>query len=284
MQAYLTNINFIAFLCEIADNKNSTAGNLTLYFHKVNRSLKLPIDYNYDDLKSSNLKEMSKFIEDIKNGIHKEDRKKLFVNNLADFSSSRDNKYSSIIKEWIIINENYTHSFNIYLEGFSFEKIKTSSIEHFQELSEKINETIRKVSNYLFAIPVAFVFLTSRLDYENSSLPKNISLMFLGYLFTFIIWEIFFKNIKESLDSIKEEINRYEDKIKNVKDLRGIKSQLENLKDISLQNQYKKLKTLKVVTFLIVLILTLAVCFIYLTEIIKISNQFFLFLKSILNI
>ncbi|WP_291868717.1 hypothetical protein [Maribacter sp.] len=169
-----------------------------------------------------------------------------------------------ILKEFTVVRDNYFHSLDAYLEGFSFEKIKTSSLVYFQEISDKIHETIRKVSSYLFAIPISFLFLASRLDFDTPSITKNFRLLFLGYLFFILIWNIFFKNIKESLDSIQKEIIRFQDKIKNVSDLSEIKKELnDEIKDGLLQSQYNKLRLLKVITILIIIVLTIVVCSIH---------------------
>ncbi len=264
MDLYRNCLRFISFLKQLSDNKNTSGGELELYFHKIGKSLILPITYDIEDLQNSKLDNIEYFVQKFEEELHSEDRKKLFVNDLVDYFSGKERNFSLILKEFVVVRDNYYHSLDIYLEGFSFEKIKTSSLIYFQEISDKIHETIRKVSNYLFAIPIAFLFLASRLDFETPSIAKNFSLLVLGYLFFILIWNIFFKNIKESLDSVKKEILRFQDKIKNVSDLSEIKQELNTeIKGKLLQNQYSKLRLLKIVTVLIVIVLTIVVCYIH---------------------
>ncbi|KAB7528429.1 hypothetical protein F8C76_11235 [Flagellimonas olearia] len=264
MKAYRNCLSFILFLSEIADNKNSSGADLELYFHKIGKSLILPITYTVEDLKKSKLGDIEGFLEKFNEKLHAEDKKRLFINDLVDFFSEREKAFSILIVKFRVVKENYLHSFDAYLEGFSFEKIKTSSLIYFQEISDKIHETIRKVSSYLFAIPIAFLFLASRLDFENPSLTKNLSLLILGYLFFILIWKIFFKNIKESLDSVYKEIIRFQKKIENVSDLSEIKDEIENeIKGDLLQSQYKKLCLLKGITVSIVVVLTMVVVLVH---------------------
>ncbi|AKA36020.1 hypothetical protein [Flagellimonas lutaonensis] len=267
MSSYKSTLKLIEFLKDKSDYDSNTGGELTLYFHMIGKSLILPVKYSTDDLKTTKVDEIEVFVSSFSDGLHQDDRKNLFKHELIDFYAKKNKKFGFLLKDWNVLNENYLHSFDSYLEGFSFEKIKTSSLSYFQEMSDKIHETIRKVSNYLFAIPIAFLFLVSRLDFEEPSATKNFGLLFLGYLFFILIWWIFFKNIKESLDAVKKEILRYEEKIKNVPDLEEIKGELENLRDKTLQNQYRKLILLKVISLTIILTLTVIVLIVHKQEI-----------------
>lgn len=269
MSSYKSTLKLIEFLKDKSDYDSNTGGELTLYFHMIGKSLILPIEYSIDNLQTTKVGEIEVFISSFKEGLHQDDRKNLFKHELIDFYAKKNKKFSFLLKDWNVLNENYLHSFDSYLEGFSFEKIKTSSLSYFQEMSDKIHETIRKVSNYLFAIPIAFLFLVSRLDFEEPSATKNFGLLFLGYLFFILIWWIFFKTIKESLDAVKKEILRYEEKIKNVPDLEEIKGELENLRDKTLQNQYGKLTLLKVISLVIIITLTIIVLIVHQQELIS---------------
>lgn len=261
MQKYFQNLHLIEMLKELADHDNMSGGKLKVFYHRIGNSLILPIDYGVEELNLSDLTDLTLLKQDILNGIHKSERSKLFVNDLMNLFVNREKKYSVLLENWNLLKENYFSSFESYLEGFSFEKIKTSSLQYFQELNDKIHETIRKVANYIFGIPVAFLFLVSRLEFTDPSALKNFSLLGVGYLFIMLIYKIFFKNIKESLDSIKQDIERYENKIKYITSLGQIHSELVILKTVTLQEQYNKLSTLKLVTLFISIGLTILVLY-----------------------
>ncbi|HET8885616.1 MAG TPA: hypothetical protein VFM70_04595 [Salinimicrobium sp.] len=258
---YLQNLSLIELLELLSNHSNSSACNLKLYFHKVGESLILPIEYTVDNLRNMNIEDVAELKREFSQDIHKSERKKLFINELINLYSGQNKDYSLLLKNWSLLKESYYNSYDSFLEGFSFDKIKTSSLEHFHDLNDKIHETVRKVSNYIFGIPIAFLFLISRLEFSNPSTLKNISLLGVGYLFILLIWKIFFKSIKESLDSIKEDISRYEAKIKHVSNLSSIVADLRKLKDETLKNQYDKLSFLKTITVIIAVGLTILVSY-----------------------
>lgn len=86
--------------------------------------------------------------------------------------------------------------------------------------------------------------------------------------FNLIRW-ILFKNSKESLDAVKKEILRYEEKIKNVPDLEQSTGELENLREKTLQNQYGKLTLLKVISLVIIATLTAIVLIVQQQELVS---------------
>ncbi|PRX38646.1 hypothetical protein [Salegentibacter salegens] len=283
MQSYFQNLHLIGLVKELADHSNITAGKLKVYFHRVGNSLILPIEYGVSELENLTLDDVKEMREDIFGGIHKSERSKLFVNELMNIFTNKEKKYSFLIENWSLLKENYYSSFESYLEGFSFEKIKTSSLQYFQELNDKIHETIRKVSNYIFGIPIAFLFLISRLEFSEPSAVKNFSLLGIGYLFILLIYKIFFKSIEESLDSIKNDINRYESKIKHISSLSQIHTELKQLKNNTLENQYNKLKTLRWVTFFIALGLTSLVFYLSWNSVARVWDAFIFFIQSFIQ-
>jgi len=267
IEAYLNSLILIDLLTKVASHKSQLGNDLKLYFHQTHKSLILPISYNEMDLENSRIADITQIREDFEMLKHHEDRKLIFINELVNFFESREKKYSALLTDWDEFRSNYLKSYSLYLEGFSFDKIKTASVSHFQDLTDKIYDTIRKVSNYLFGIPIAFLFLLSRLDFTGNSLSKNTGLLIVGYLFLIIIWKVFFANIKESLDSIKDEISRFQESIKSVTNLDEIKTNLDSVKKEKLESQYDKLKLMKSITALIVALLTLVFVYISLDRI-----------------
>lgn len=253
--AYLDCIQLIELLKNLCGSQNRIGNDFELYFFNSGKSLQLNLSYTKEDLINLTVTDIDKVYTDIFEGINNEDRKEIFVNNLVDFFQFRPNNLSQLIKSWNVFLRNYNHSYKAFLEGFSFEKIQNSSNDYFQEVKNKIHETIRKVSNYLFAIPVSFLFLASRLDFNPGGYVKNIALFIMGCLFSILIWKIFFKNIKESLDSIRTDLESYQNKIDKIEWLKDVRVSLSNLKNIDLENQYNKLKWIEGITILFLLLL-----------------------------
>lgn len=160
------------------------------------------------------------------------------------------------------------------MSGFSFEKIKTASIGHFQELTDKINQTIGKVSNYIFAVPIAFVLLLRYFDFEGENFTGDLLLLILGALFFILVWFVAFRNIDESIDAIEEDIDDFTERIKNNKALESVKDKLETFKNKKLKAQRNKVVIAKTVSILIFLIVIFAFVYIHFSdEILTCFNQ-----------
>ena len=129
-------------------------------------------------------------ITGICNLISHKDKKELFINELVNFIENNSSDYLTIVKNWKIILNSYNKSYKLYLAGFSFEKIKTSSNEHFQKLLDRIYDSISKVSGYIFGIPIGFILLLNYFDYTGSLIFKNIVILLLSILFFVLIWFI----------------------------------------------------------------------------------------------
>lgn len=172
----------------------------------------------------------------------------------------------TIVKNWKTILSSYNKSYKLYLAGFSFEKIKTSSNEHFQKLLERIYDSISKVSGYIFGIPIGFILLLNYFDYTGLLIFKNVVILLLSILFFVLIWYILLKNIKESIDAIEEDIDDFINLISTVAVLNPIKDKLESLKKGSIKKQRNKLLIVKGVTISIFALTIIVFFFIFFDE------------------
>jgi len=151
----------------------------------------------------------------------------------------------------------------LFIAGFSFEKIKTSSNDHFQKLVDKISESIGKAATYIFGVPVGYILLLNGMDYSGLEIGKNFILLLLGLIFFILIWNVLFKNIGESIQNIQSEIDDFLDKINNVPALDEIKNKLHSLKSVDLKKQRKKLFLVQVLSTVILSILIAVYLFIF---------------------
>ena len=203
-------------------------------------------------------------ITGICNLISHKDKKELFINELVNFIENNSSDYLTIVKNWKIILNSYNKSYKLYLAGFSFEKIKTSSNEHFQKLLDRIYDSISKVSGYIFGIPIGFILLLNYFDYTGSLIFKNVVILLLSILFFFLIWYILLKNIKESIDAIETDIDDFIVLISTVAVLNPIKEKLEILKKDSIKKQRNKLLIVKGVTISIFTLTVIVFSYIFL--------------------
>lgn len=260
---YKQNLKLISFLRSLSDNEKRKENGLELLFYKSGKGTDLIIDYDINELKkieTENIELMQKQLQDLVSG---EDKKQLFVNELINFIEVRGKSYYNLAQEWNTLILNYNKSFSLFLAGFSFEKIKTSSNEHFQKLADKISESIGKASTYIFGVPVGYILLLNGIDYTGLAIGKNIVLLILGTIFFILIWVVLFENIKESIEQIEVEIDDFVCKIENVIALEEIKSKLISLKTIDIKKQRTKLLIVRILSSLIYLLLIAVYAYIF---------------------
>lgn len=258
---YNKNLVIVDFLKSISDNTKEFGNQLELFFYKSGKAVDLKINYNTNQLLELKF-DKTNFKDDFTNSFNKEDKKILFINELIIHIEKAGNSYHKLIENWETLLTNYEKSYSLYISGFSFEKIKTSSNEHFQKLVDRIFETIGKASNYIFGIPIGYILLLNNFDYTGILWLKNIILLIIALIFFIMIWLVLFKNIEESIKAIEIEIDDFLLKIGNETELNDIHNKLESLKKIVLKKQGFKLSIVKVLTSIILILIILIYIFI----------------------
>src|SRR6218665_90022 len=260
---YKQNLLLISFLRQIADTERRKGSALELLFYRSGQGTDLILDYNLKDLKYNQPSDILMFKAHFEDAGSGEDKKQLFVNELVNFINSCGNSYIHVANNWDILTANYKKSVMLFIAGFSFEKIKTSSNDHFQKLVDKISESIGKAATYIFGVPVGYILLLNGMDYSGLEIGKNFILLLLGLIFFILIWNVLFKNIGESIQNIQSEIDDFLDKINNVPALDEIKNKLHSLKSVDLKKQRKKLFLVQVLSTVILSILIAVYLFIF---------------------
>jgi hypothetical protein len=262
---YNKNIELIDFLTSISHSHSLVGDQLKLVIYRASSSIvEIDIKYSINDLESfSALEGITALKNELSDPTSHGDKKELFINDFVNFIENNSNDYLVIIRKWKAIISTYNKSYKIYIAGFSFEKIKSSSNEHFQKLLDRIYDSISKVSGYIFGIPVGFILLLNYFDYTGSLLFKNIVILLLSILFFVLIWFILLRNIKESIEAIEDDIDDFINLISTVAVLNPIKEKLENLKKVSIKKQRNKLLIVKGVTISIFVLTVLVYLFIF---------------------
>jgi hypothetical protein len=263
---YNKNIELIDFLDSLSHSNNHIGDKLKFYFYRISNSIvEIDIKYSVTDLDFfSDLEGLQELKNEFSDTISHKDKKELFINELVNFIESNSSDYLTIVKNWKTILNSYSKSYKLYLAGFSFEKIKTSSNEHFQKLLERIYDSISKVSGYIFGIPIGFILLLNYFDYTGLLIFKNVIILLLSVLFFVLIWFILLRNIKESIDAIETDIDDFINLISTVAVLNPIKEKLENLKTDSIKKQRNKLLIVKGVTISIFALTAIVFSYIFL--------------------
>lgn len=263
---YNKNIELIDFLNSLSHTQHQVGNQLKYYFYRISNSIvEIDIKYSVQDLDFfSELEDFQALKNEFSDHISHKDKKELFINELVNFIENNSSDYLTIVKNWKNILNSYGKSYKLYLAGFSFEKIKTSSNEHFQKLLDRIYDSISKVSGYIFGIPIGFILLLNYFDYTGLLIFKNIVILILSVLFFVLIWHILLKNIKESIDVIEEDIEGFITLISTVAVLNPIKEKLENLKRDSIKKQRNKLQIVKGITIIIFALTVIVFSYIFL--------------------
>ncbi len=260
---YKSNLSIIKLLSEVADFKNTSMNELTLFFHKVDAGTSLTINYETTDLKKIPIEEVNELANDFENQVDKNQRKEIFKNELISFLFNK-NTYPFLLDNWEKLIDNYQKSFNLYLSGFSFTKIITATDDHFHELSDKIQQTIGKVSNYIFAVPIAFIFLLRYFDFNGGNLFGDFLLLLIGLLFLILIWNVPFKNVSESIESILTDVIEFKNKVEGHASLTDVYKKLDEFEKDKIPSQRRKLliaKLISVIIFIIVITAFLSIHF-----------------------
>lgn len=247
-------IDIIDLFKNLDCHKIEFGNTLNLLFNiKKNNFLKINIAYDIENIDPlTNIDDVISFKNELNKSHNKEDKRIIFINeinNLADENGNLD--LATILLSWNKTMQNYKSSYNLYLEGFSIEKIKTAANEYFLKITDKIYETISKISAYLFGIPIGFLLIINGYDLTNNDILKNFILVIVSTLFFIFVYFIFCKNIDENIKAIKDDITDFEKKLGDNKELKEINEKLTRIKVINIKQQEKKLSIIRTISIII---------------------------------
>ncbi len=238
---YFTNIKLIEILKNIADYQSKIGTDLELFFYKAESGgLKLKINYDVNNLSSLNNEKLN----ELKNHFEKQDkeeRKKIFINELIGLLKN-DNSYSYLLEKWDILIDNYQKAFIFYLSGFSFEKIKTSSIVYFQEFTDRAFEQINKATINIFIVPSVYAVMLQSFSLSSNVPVQNYVLLITMFIFSLVMHKVLFNNMKEGLIFIESDINKFKKKAHEV--IQDLDEELTKL-DGHIKQQDSKILMLK---------------------------------------
>ncbi len=257
---YFKNIELIEFLKSIADYESKTGSFLELFFYKSEQGgLKLNINYNDKDLESLNIGNLNELKNHLLNKPDKEERKQIFVNEAIEFLK-KNNSYAYFLQNWDSIYENYQRSFDFYLAGFSFEKIKMASIEYFQKLMDRSYNQVNKATTNIFIVPAAYILLLQSFSLSNGFF-LNTLLLIAALLFSFLMHRVIFNNMSDGLDAIRRDVDKFKER-DGQKVYKYLLNDLEEF-DSVIKKQDSKVKILKLANWILFLFLTLAFLYKY---------------------
>lgn len=242
-------------LIDNLSNEKIQEGNALSFFYSIknNSFLKIEAVYTQEDFQNLLHDNSIQIIkQELLSGTNIEDKRKVFINELNSLRGNEAILYFGIIlKEWNKLILNYNLSYQLYLEGFSVEKLKVAANEYFIKITEKIYESISKISAYLFGIPIGYLVLISSYDFTNENFMKNFLILLISTIFFMFVYFVFCKNIEENIDAIKEELIDFETRLGNTNSINFITEKIKSIRENKIKKQSKKLSLIRTLSIII---------------------------------
>lgn len=236
-------------------NEKIQEGNALSFFYSIknNSFLKIEAVYTQEDFQNLLHDNSIQIIkQELLSGTNIEDKRKVFINELNSLRGNEAILYFGIIlKEWNKLILNYNLSYLLYLEGFSVEKLKVAANEYFIKITEKIYESISKISAYLFGIPIGYLVLISSYDFTNENFMKNFLILLISTIFFMFVYFVFCKNIEENIDAINEELIDFETRLGNTNSINFITEKIKSIRENKIKKQSKKLSLIRTLSIII---------------------------------
>ncbi len=269
ISGYLENLKLISFLRNVSDYEREFDNNdIEFFFYEAEKGIKLKVNYNSEDLNFDELNSIEKLKDEFDNKHDSEERLQLFKNELISILRDNDELYSTLIAKWDLLVSNYRKSYQLYLAGFSFEKIKTSTFSYFHQFTDRIYLTINKSANYIFALPVSYILLIRYFDYNGGSIMRDFLMLLIGVSFFLLIWFVAFRNLSDSIEQIKNDISDFKSRITDVESLSEVIDKLDTMENDVMNSQAKKLDLAKGITIAVFVIMIFTFFYIYGNQII----------------
>lgn len=182
------------------------------------QALVLVPKYSFSDL-PSDFAGLRKLTQHVETPTQHEERMALLVSVMTDMVGNVANKFDRfrlLLADLNGLLDAYFKSHDLYLEQFSFHKVKAELDKEILDLGDKIQGVINDAQTKLIAVPAAFVLLVASFDFEGRKLALNVGLVATSFIFAVLI-QILLANQFASLDFIKDKIDRFETTIDDEK-------------------------------------------------------------------
>lgn len=175
----------------------------------------LVINLKYEPVDLTNLTGINELIEHITVSADKEERKTIFTNEMISFLSEipeLNERFKHLLRYFNDLDSSYRKSHSLYLEKYSYHKLRTDLDKDIIEYSKKIQSVINDAQGKLVAIPAAFLLIISKFDLTGNDLHLNVSLLIGAFVFS-VLLEVLLRNQFSALQFIKHDIDRFKKSI-----------------------------------------------------------------------
>lgn len=211
-QHYLEIVALIQLLRDVSDADHYPAGQLTLLF-LLKEKLELSIAYGVVDLRG--LPELESWrTEFLIDDPHAEQRKSILKTALSELLKNipAEQRFKHLLKVFDELIKRVRENFQLYVIGFSFEKVREEVESNRLEYTLKLNKVFSEIQNQLLAVPAALLLIGSQMDEKLGLALKNWALLIGAFIFTGFM-NMLLKNQHHSLDAINLEIAELKHKL-----------------------------------------------------------------------
>jgi hypothetical protein len=227
--AYQRTIKIISFLKNIADvtqAKANTAGEAIFF---ATRKIVMPLHYDAKSLVSvPSDAEISSFRDELFQEHHKTARQDIFKRVITRFFDQEleSDRFAEFMRRFREIKLAYDADLDLYISGFSFDKVKEEFERKKLDFVVKVNATSSDVMNKLIAIPVGQGLLASQMKSDAALVAVNWALLAGSIIFAVIAFMLLASQVN-TLIQIKQELAHERDTLRRranptYKKLKGI--------------------------------------------------------------
>ncbi|WP_286677281.1 hypothetical protein [Aminobacterium sp. EBM-42] len=210
VQKYFDVVNFISFLCNIADHEIGNPLKKIIFFK--NGKVEIPLTYSIDDLKRCrSLNRLKEFFDD---STHKEQKRAIIRNNIFHLVELKE---EAVRLKFLLENcDNLYHKVNgdyeTFMSSFSIEKTLDDIEGQKRDYFLKINDLIAQISGRILALPLASALAALKFERVKGWSLTNFLLLLSIVIFSLSMFFVL-RNQRDSLNAIKSEIS-YQKKAK----------------------------------------------------------------------
>lgn len=207
--AYKRTIHIISLLKKIADvapAKANTAGEAIFF---ATKKIVIPLRYDASSLQAiPSESEIARLEDELFQEHHKAARLDIFKRVLTRFFDQEleFERFSQFLRRFREVKQAFDADFDIYVSGFSFDKVREDFERKKLEFVVKINSSSSDVMNKLIAIPVGQGLLASQMKSDATSGLANWAL-FVGSMVFAVIALMLLATQINTLVQIKQELN-----------------------------------------------------------------------------
>lgn len=204
---YVACAKFFTLLSKLADYQHNNGSDHVLVILQT-KKIEITSSYSVSDLTELNGLEgfASEFIETKTHSSQKAAIIKMAIAEMVD-KAAQPVPLSFLLSRFQFFVDKVRRGYDLYVSEFSFEKIRRAVEKEKFEFLVKLGKTFSDIQNQLLAVPVALILAGGQMKYENQWTLTNL-LIWSGCFVFSVFMAMLIRNQRNSLDSVREEINQ----------------------------------------------------------------------------